>query len=394
MKLLKIQAASQPSSRGDGGGKGKNRGSAAERGKGQGRGRGGGDSGQTIHCFRCGQGGHMANACNHLKVKDIPKNVDGTWPRICHHCFKAGHLRSKCPDLGKKPAAAGGSYYVEVCSQDLGWVGAANLPEEDLLGEEGVSQEEILNFWRGDRGGDPKKESGDFCGWVGEILTPIILLKDRLIGDKGGEEFLEKEKEGISFSSPEIPRGGNKEGENFVGSVEGKREISSSPSEGENFVGAVKGKREISSSPPGGESSDRGGDLSKEEFSPTTERGGSEGGGSSLEKKKRESLFLLQKFQEGMVEGKREISSSPSEGENFVGAVEGKREISSSPPGGESSDRGGDLSKEEFSPTTERGGSEGGGSSLGKELKPLSGPTTQEYRGIKSLKKFTKPKTF
>ena len=64
-----------------------------------------------------------------------------------HHCFKAGHLRSKCPDLGKKPAAAGGSYYVEVCSQDLGWVGAANLPEEDLPGEEGVSQEEILNFW-------------------------------------------------------------------------------------------------------------------------------------------------------------------------------------------------------------------------------------------------------
>ena len=112
LKLLKIQAASQPSLRGDGGGKGKNMGSAVERGKGQGRGRGGGDSGQMIHCFRCGQGGHMANACNHLKVKDIPKNVDGTWPRICHHCFKAGHLRSKCPDLGRKPAAAGGSYYV------------------------------------------------------------------------------------------------------------------------------------------------------------------------------------------------------------------------------------------------------------------------------------------
>ena len=182
--------------------------------------------------------------------------------RICHHCFKAGHLRLKCPDLGKKPAAAGGSYYVEVCSQDLGWVGAANLPEENLLGEEGVSQEEILNFWRGDGGGDAKQESGDFCGWVGEILTPIILLRDRLIGDEGGEEFLEEEKEGVSFSSPEIPRGGNKEGENFVGMVEGKREISSSP--------------------PGGESSDRGGDFSKEEFSPTTERGGSEGGGSSL----------------------------------------------------------------------------------------------------------------
>ena len=284
LKLLKIQAASQPSSRGDGGGKGKNRGSAAERGKGQGRGRGGGDSGQTIHCFRCEQGGHMANACNHPKVKDIPKNADGTWPRICHHCFKAGHLRSKCPDLGKKPAAAGGSYYVEVCSQDLGWVGAANLPEEDLPGEEGVSQEEILNFWRGDGGGDAKQESGDFCGWVGEILTPNILLKDRLIGDEGGEEFLEEEKEGVSFSSPEIPRGGNEEGKNFVGSVEGKREISSSPSEGENFVGMVEGKREISFSPPGGESSDRGGDFSKEEFSPTTERGGSEGEGSSLGK--------------------------------------------------------------------------------------------------------------
>ena len=245
LKLLKIQAALQPSSRGDGGGKGKNRGSAAERGKGQGRGRGGGDSGQTIHCFRCGQGGHMANACNHPKVKDIPKNADGTWPRICHHCFKAGHLRSKCPDLGRKPAAAGGSYYVEVCSQDLGWVGAVNLPEEDLPGEEGVSQEEILNFWRGDGGGDPKQESGDFCGWLGEISTSIILLKDRLIGDKRGEEFLEGEKEGISFSSPEIPRGGNEGGENFVGMVEGKREISSSPSEGENFVGAVEGKREI-----------------------------------------------------------------------------------------------------------------------------------------------------
>ena len=53
--------------------------------------------------------------------------------------------------------------------------------------------------------------------------------------------------------------------------------------------------------------------------------------------------------------------------------MEGKREISSSPPGGESSDRGGDFSKEEFSPTTERGGSEEGGSSLGKELPELSG---------------------
>ena len=154
----------------------------------------------------------MANACNHPKVKDIPKNADGTWPRICHHCFKAGHLRSKCPDLGRKPAAAGGSYYVEVCSQDLGWVGAANLPEEDLPGEEGVSQEEILNFWRGDGGGVAKQESGDFCGWVGEIRTPIILLKDRLIGDEGGEEFLEEEKEGVSFFSPEIPRGGEQRG--------------------------------------------------------------------------------------------------------------------------------------------------------------------------------------
>ena len=115
----------------------------------------------------------MANACNHLKVKDIPKNADGTWPRICHHCFKR-----------------------------------------------------------------------------------------------------------ISFSSPGILIGGIDEGENFVGMVEGKREISSSPSEGENFV--------------------------------------------------------------GMVEGKREISSSPSEGENFVGMVEGKREISSSPSeGGSGSPRGG-----------------------------------------------------
>ena len=158
---------------------------------------------------------------------------------------------------------------MEVWSQDLGWVGAANLPEEDLPEEEGVSQEEILNFWRGDGGGEPKQESGDFCGWVGEISTPISLLKDRLIGDKGGEEFLEEGKERISFSSPEIPIGGNNEGENFVGMVEGKREISSSPSEGENFVGVVEGKREISSSSSGGESSDRGGDFSKEEFSPT-----------------------------------------------------------------------------------------------------------------------------
>ena len=124
--------------------------------------------------------------------------------------------------------------------------------------------------WRGDGGGEPKQESGDFCGWVGEISTPISLLKDRLIGDEEGEEFLEEEKEGISFSSPEIPI----EGENFVGMVEGKREISSSPPEGENFVGAVEGKREMSSSPPGGESSDRGGDFLKEEFSPTTEGGG------------------------------------------------------------------------------------------------------------------------
>ena len=116
---------------------------------------------------------------------------------------------------------------------------------------------------------------------MGEISTPISLLKDRLIGDEGGEEFLEEEKEGISFFSPEIPIGGNNGGENFVGMVEGKREISSSPSEGENFVGVVEGKREISSSPPGGESLDRGGDFLKEEFSPTTEGGGSEGGGSS-----------------------------------------------------------------------------------------------------------------
>ena len=56
-------------------------------------------------------------------MKDIPKNADGTWPRICHHCFKAGHLRSKCPDLGRKLAAAAGSYYVEVCSQDWTWGG-------------------------------------------------------------------------------------------------------------------------------------------------------------------------------------------------------------------------------------------------------------------------------
>ena len=84
-----------------------------ERGKGQGRGRGGGDSGQTIHCFRCGQGGHMANACNHLKVKDIPKNVDGTWPRICHHCFKAGHLRSKCSDLGEETSCSRGELLCE-----------------------------------------------------------------------------------------------------------------------------------------------------------------------------------------------------------------------------------------------------------------------------------------
>ena len=55
---------------------------------------------------------------------------------------------------------------MEVCSQDLGWVGAANLPEEDLPGEEGVSQEEILNFWRGDRGGGFKARIRGFL-WVG-----------------------------------------------------------------------------------------------------------------------------------------------------------------------------------------------------------------------------------
>ena len=104
------------------------------------------------------------------------------------------------------------------------------------------------------------------------------------MGTKEERNFWRGKKRESLFSSPEIPRGGNEEGENFVGMVEGKREISSSPSEGENFVGAVEGKREISSSPPGGESSDRGGDFSKEEFSPTTERGGSEGGGSSLGK--------------------------------------------------------------------------------------------------------------
>ena len=119
----------------------------------------------------------MANACNHPKVKDIPKNADGTWPRICHHCFKAGHLRSKCPDLGRKPAAAGGSYYVEVCSQDLGWVGAANLPEEDLLGEEGVSQEEILNFWRGGRGRGSKARIRGFLWVAGGNSNPNYFIE-------------------------------------------------------------------------------------------------------------------------------------------------------------------------------------------------------------------------
>ena len=61
--------------------------------------------------------------------------------------------------------------------------------------------------------------------------------------------------------------------------------------------------------------------------------------------------------------------------------VEGKREISFSPPGGESSDRGGDFSKEEFSPTTEKGGSEGEGSSLGKELPEPSGGRVTSLRG-------------
>ena len=141
-----------------------------------------------------------------------------------------------------------------------------------------------MNFWRGDRGGDSKQESGDFCGWVGEIPTPIILLKARLIGDKGGEEFLEDGKRGNLFCFSSNSKRGEQEGGKFCWNGGGEREISSSPSEGENFVGAGEGKREISSSPPGGESSDRGGDFSKEEFSPTTERGGSEGGGSSLGK--------------------------------------------------------------------------------------------------------------
>ena len=29
-------------------------------------------------------------------------------------------------------------------------------------------------------GGETKQESGDFCGWVGEFSTPVILLKDKL----------------------------------------------------------------------------------------------------------------------------------------------------------------------------------------------------------------------
>ena len=37
---------------------------------------------------------------------------------------------------------------------------------------------------------------------MGEIPTPIILLKDRLIGDKGGEELLEERKEGIIRIGP------------------------------------------------------------------------------------------------------------------------------------------------------------------------------------------------
>ena len=49
--------------------------------------------------------------------------------------------------------------------------------------------------------------------WLGgEISTPILLLKDKLIGEEGGEEFLEEEKEQISFSSPEIPTKGNRGG--------------------------------------------------------------------------------------------------------------------------------------------------------------------------------------
>ena len=107
LKLLKIQAASQPSSRGDGGGKGKNRGSAAERGKGQGRGRGGGDSGQTIHCFHCGQGGHMANACNHPKVKDIPKcgwDLAKDLPSL----FQSRSSKVEMPRLGEETSCSRG----------------------------------------------------------------------------------------------------------------------------------------------------------------------------------------------------------------------------------------------------------------------------------------------
>ena len=164
---------------------------------------------------------------------------------------------------------------MEVCSQDLGWVGAANLPEEDLPGEEGVSQEEILNFWRGDGGGDAKQESEDFCGWVGEILTPIILLKDRLIGDEGGEEFLEEEKEGVSFSSPEIPRGGEQRGGKILlDRWRGREKFLLLHQRGKILLEWWRGREKFLLLHQGGESSDRGGDFSKEEFSPTTERGG------------------------------------------------------------------------------------------------------------------------
>ena len=110
---------------------------------------------------------------------------------------------------------------------------------------------------------------------MGEIPTPIILLKDRLIGGEGGEDFLEEEKEGISFSSPEIPRGGNEEGKNFVGMVGGGREkFLLLHQRGKIWLGLWRGREKFLLLHQGGESSDRGGDFLKEEFSPTTEGGG------------------------------------------------------------------------------------------------------------------------
>ena len=102
---------------------------------------------------------------------------------------------------------------------------------------------------------------------------------------KGGEEFLEEEKEGVSFSSPEIPRGGEtKRGKILLDRWRGREKFLLLHQRGKILLEWWRGREKFLFLHQGGKVRDRGGDFLKEEFSPTTERGGSEGEGSSLGK--------------------------------------------------------------------------------------------------------------